>query len=837
MVDEETIERRLGVMVNCCFCGKDLTDALSQERGYGPICAGKYGLTFDTTEPMADDVATRFEAAVVATDPDRRHVAEKARGCYTTDKKKAAKRLAYLLSFVTSQDETDAQLRALEGLGFFAMAGLIATQRDSSAVRQASKRKCQMYVIDTQYGRQIAVKTPCKPKGDGCDRERELPGRRWDPQLRVVRFPLTSWDAVASWVLTYFPLSEIPERPTEEIEKAAEKAEAKAEKRKAEKVRLSLLSKRIAIESPYRPGFVAEIKALPDRLWMCLECGKPGRPKCEDHPKGVHVWTVPLDRAEQVKDLVRRYYPDAQHTVSRALAEALSIETKKVQAAHATVAPVVELPGGTLYPFQGAGVRYLEAADGCAIIADEQGLGKTVQAIAYGQRNVNFAGGEMVLYVVPSNVKYNWASEIMHWLAGTPLNDTKLLRRFRREGTVTINGVEVSVLSGKPKKDGTLPAKSGSVVAQHVIVNYDILKAWKDLLVAAGYAMIVADEGHNLKNEKAQRTEAFEEVAAGIPKKVILTGTPVLNRPRDLWNLLKIIDPVTWGNFFKFMQRYTNAQQKWAGRRNGFKWDFNGAANTDELHSRLDGHQWIRRLKADVLKELPPKQRIVVPLDIDDASRRAYERVERDCAKMMPMGGGRIMAAKDMDADERAVVIAQITRLRVAAGNAKVKAVCDWVEDLVESVGKVVVFAHHHTVVDALTEKFSALKIDGSVSPAKRAEVVAEFQSNSEARVIVCSIQAASVGITLTAASHVVLAERVWRAKDHDQAEDRIHRIGQDGSVTAWYLDVPDTFDEAMKAINDWKAQVADEIVDGTTGPAGPGALQAALDYFAEKAN
>jgi superfamily II DNA or RNA helicase len=831
-------ERRPEIQVNCCFCGKDLTDALSQERGYGPKCAGKYGMLFDTTAPQAEDLSARMNDAAEATCPERRHVADNARDCYPTDKKLAAKRLAWLLSFVSTNGETDAQLKALEGLGFHAMAGLIACERGSVAVRQASKRKCQVSIIDTQYGRQMAVKTPCKPKGDGMDREYELPGRRWDRALKVVRYPLTSWDQVAEWVLAYFPLSELPERPTAEIEaaKAAEEAKAKAETTKApEKVRLSLLSKRIAVESPYDKGFVEEIKALPNRVWMCLECGKAAKPKCKDHPKGHHVWTVPLDRADEVKALVKRYYPELAHCVSRALAEALGAEEKKVKAAHASVAPVMDLPGGTLYPFQSAGVKYLEAADGCAIIADEQGLGKTVQAIAYARRNVNLKGGDMVLYVVPSNVKYNWASEIFHWLAGTELNDTKLLRRIRREGCVRIDDVEVSVVGGRPK-NGALPKKSGSPVAQHVIVNYDILSAWRELLKAAGYSLVVADEAHNLKNQKAARTKAFEEIIENVAKRVFLTGTPVLNRPKDLWNLLKMVDAETWGNFFRFHKRYTNAQQKWAGHRAGYVWEFSGASNTTELHSRLDGHQWVRRLKADVLKELPAKQRHVVPLEIADKDRRAYERVERECAKMLPAGGGKVAAVKDMNADERAVVIAQITRLRVAAGEAKVQAACDWVEDLVESVGKVVVFAHHKLVVEALTERFNALKLDGSVPAGKRAEVVAKFQEDPEAKVIVCSIQAASIGITLTAANHVVLVERVWRAKDHDQAEDRIHRIGQDKAVTAWYLDVPDTFDEAMRSINDWKARVADEIVDGANGDTEGGALQAAMDYFSEKA-
>jgi SWI/SNF-related matrix-associated actin-dependent regulator 1 of chromatin subfamily A len=823
--------RRPEVYVSCCFCGKDLTDALSQERGYGPVCAGKYGMLFDTTAPQVDDLLERMTNMALVTSSERRHVADDAASCYQQDKKLAAKRLAYLLSFVTSNEETDAQLRALEGLGFRSMAGLIACERGSVAVQQASKRKCEVSLIDTRYGRQIAVRTPCKPKGDGMERERELPGRRWDPKLRVVRYPVTSWDAVAEWVLAYFPLSELPERPDAEIAAALEVEKAKPPKQK-EVVRLSLLSKRIAIESPYNRNFVEQVRGEPGRVWMCLECGKRAKPKCEDHPKGTHVWAVPLDRADRIKALVKEHYPNADHFVSPQLAEALAAEDKKMQAAHSPVAPVVDLPGGQLYPFQGSGVRYLEAANGNAIIADEQGLGKTVQAIAYVSRNINVKRGEMVLYVVPANVKYNWASEILHWLAGTELNDTKLLRRIRREGCVRINDVEVSVLSGRPKKDGTLPLKSGHPVAQHVIVNYDILSAWKELLMAPGYSVVIADEAQNLKNQKAARTKAFEEIVENVTRRVFLTGTPVLNRPKDLWNLLRMIDEETWGNFFQFHQRYTNAQQKWAGRSQGFVWDFSGASNTEELHDRLDGHQWVRRLKSEVLAELPEKQRHIVSLDIPDKDRRIYERVERECAKMMPMGGGKLMAAKDMDGGQRQMVLAQITRLRVAAGAAKVAATCSWLEDLVESVGKVVVFAHHQHMVEALVEHFDALKIDGSVSAAQRAEAVAQFQSDPKVRVIVCSIQAASVGITLTAASHVVLTERVWRAKDHDQAEDRIHRIGQDKQVTAWYLDVPETFDEAMRAINDWKAKVADQIVDGVGVDGEDRSLQLALDYL-----
>jgi len=815
---------RQDIAVNCCFCGRDLTDALSQERGYGPICAAKYGMLFDTTDDFADDLDERMADAVEYTTEDRRHVAVNAKDCYREDKKLAAKRLAYLLSYVTGISETAAQLLALEGLGFRALAGIIAAERGSSAVTHVTKKKAEMGVYDTRFGQRLFLRTPVKPKGTSWDEMVGITGRRWDRDARCNSFPLYQWDDLVAWVKRYYPLSDVPEKPAE-VE--ADKAKARTPEPtavKEEVVRLSLLSKRIAIESPYNQGFVNEVRALPNRKWMCLECGAAAKPKCETHPDGQHVWTVPLDQAEHIKRMIKQYFPKAKHVVSRALAEALDQQDKKIRLAHSKLSPVMDLPGGQLYPFQGAGVIYLEASDGRAILADEQGLGKTVQAIAYAKRNIRFEQGETVLYVVPANVKFNWASEIAHWLGGAKLNDSKILRQLRRTGYISINGVEISVISGKPSKG------MGRPVAQHVVINYDLLSAWEDLLKAANYTMVVADEAQNLKNQKAARTKSFEHIAKKIDRRVLLTGTPVLNRPKDLWNLLKIVDPLTWGNYFQFHQRYTNA------KHNGFGWDFSGAANMTELHERLDGHQWIRRLKKDVLTELPEKIRHIVPLEISDSDRRAYERVERDCADILPRADGKLLSVKDMDTESRDVVLAQITRLRKAAALAKIKAAGDWIEDLVESVGKVVVFAHHQKVVEALVERFDALRIDGGTAAGARTQAVQDFQNDPSQRVIVCSIKAASAGITLTAASHVVLVERVWRAKDHSQAEDRIHRIGQTEQATAWYLDADDTFDVAMRAVNDWKDSVADAIVDGTEVGETQGALQMALDYFSEKA-
>jgi SWI/SNF-related matrix-associated actin-dependent regulator 1 of chromatin subfamily A len=779
---------------SCCFCGRDLTDALSQERGYGPICAEKYHMLFDTTDDPTSDADAMVESAILETSVERRHVAEGVR-CWHEDKKLAAKRLAYLLSFITPRSETDAQLKALAAIGFTATAGVIALTRGSAAVHFASKKEARIEVRDLgRWGTLVCLFTPEKLCDEALNEIRKIPGRWWRYEIMANTFPLSSWDQAMAWTRKWFPLTPIPAKVEEEEPVPPPKEEVVI---KEQIVHLDLCGKRIQVESPYSAEFVSEIKEIPSRQWTCLECGAPARPKCEDHPKAKHGWTLPLDRSFSLQELVKHHYPTAQVVISPALAEAFKVQNAKVEAAMTLAAREdLSLPGGKPYPFQVVGVRYLEAANGRAIVSDEQGLGKTLQALAYVARNV--PREEKVLYVVPSNVKFNWVSEIAHWLGGAPLSDSTILKTARKMGKVTVGEEEIAVLNGG--------APSLDRLARHTIINYDALAKWEEVLVAAQFKTVVADEAHYLKNEKSGRSKAFAAIVNSASRRILLTGTPVLNRPRDVWNLLKTIDEETWGNFFKFAQRYCAA---WKDR---YGWKFDGASNLEELHDRLNGHQWIRRLKSDVLTELPEKVRHTVALEIGDKERKAYARVEKDGAKFFHESGHLVA---DGDSDVKSQVLAHITKLRVACGQAKVAAAGDWIQDLVDSCGKVVVFARHTEVIDTLAHRFGGLKIDGSVPSAKRAEIVAKFQSDPNAQVIVCSIEAASVGITLTAAQHLVFVERVWRAGDHQQAEDRIHRIGQKGQATIWYLDVPETFDEALKEIVDWKAEKANQITEG----------------------
>jgi SNF2 family DNA or RNA helicase len=244
------------------------------------------------------------------------------------------------------------------------------------------------------------------------------------------------------------------------------------------------------------------------------------------------------------------------------------------------------------------------------------------------------------------------------------------------------------VLKGRPSKAKRekLLKDPTSAVATHTIINWDILTSWKEVLKAAGFSIVIGDEAHRISNEKSGRSKAFahvvdadEEGYQGIDKVILLTGTPILNRPKNLWNLLKTVAADVWGNFFRFMKRYAGAYQtKWG-------WNFEGSSNEEELHDRLNGHIWIRRLKSEVLKDLPPKQKHEVLLNIDGAARRAYEEAESH-ARVTYNESGNLAVSSDFEC-----VLEAITMLRVAIGQAKIEAATDWIRDLRDSVGKVVV--------------------------------------------------------------------------------------------------------------------------------------------------
>lgn len=465
------------------------------------------------------------------------------------------------------------------------------------------------------------------------------------------------------------------------------------------------------------------------------------------------------ERAEQQ---IRDASPRQESVQSRSADEELLLEWSTADsAADVEIAAL----GGQLRDFQRAGVRYLLATRR-ALLADEMGLGKTIQALAA----IETASAYPALIICPKAVKLNWRHEAVRWLPNK-----------RSIGTV---------------RDGKTPPPHTDLV----ITTYSVLKKHQVALIKRGFRTIVADESHYLKNRKAQRTHAAVAIAGSVSDiRLALTGTPFMQGPVNLAMQLEFIGRLApnFGGFWQFANRYCDPQEDKYGAVHF------GASRIDELAQRLRSTCYCRREKSDVLTQLPEKLRNqqFIPL----ASRDTYLEIEMEVE-------GRAVRIREEEANDspdyegfaerrkkrERQMLGLLQRLVHECGRQKVRAAVEWIETFAESGESLAVFAHHQDVIGAILARFpEAATIVGADSDDARAEAVQRFQSG-ETNLIVCSVTAAGVGITLTRAAHTAFVELAWTAATHNQAEDRVHRIGQERQVTAWYLLAEDTIDERV---------------------------------------
>jgi len=396
----------------------------------------------------------------------------------------------------------------------------------------------------------------------------------------------------------------------------------------------------------------------------------------------------------------------------------------------------------TYLPYQEDGIRWAADRASC-LIGDEMGLGKTVQAIGWLNAHPEI---ETVLVVCPCVVRLNWEREMSRWLV-SPC-------------------VEVTV------------------------INYDRLH---QIDLSQTWDLAILDESHYIKTPEARRSKLCRQIKAR--RRIALTGTPVLNRPMELWHQLHFLlpDQFPLSSRIKFGIRYCGGHQRQVTRSRKV-WMFDGATNLDELREILRPIM-IRRRKAEVLLDLPPKRRQVIEIPVEDRRLRhqlALEASDYDRAAL----------AHPERAEALMSELASMSRLRQEAGLAKVWPALEHLEAALEGDGKIVVFAHHRAVIESLRAglaDYGALAITGDTPMRERQQIVDLFQMpESGCRVVVGQIQAAGVGITLTASSHVVFVELDWTPGNMAQAEDRCHRIGQKNSVLVQYLELEGSLDCRM---------------------------------------
>src|SRR5215208_7148654 len=452
-----------------------------------------------------------------------------------------------------------------------------------------------------------------------------------------------------------------------------------------------------------------------------------------------------------------------------------------------------ELLAEGLFPHQIEGIAFLLGRRR-AILADDMGLGKTRQSIL-AMTEAEPDGPWLV--ICPASVKRNWQREI----------------RWARPG----DRVHIIGPDDPPPDD----------YAGWVVINHDILGRHLDALQELPWAGIVYDEAHYLKNHKSQRSRHGRELAeeAGDPVIHALTGTPLTNRPRDLFVLLQLVRHPMARSFLIFAKRYCDAHH------NGYGWVTDGASNLDELRVRLHGVM-LRRTKDEVL-DLPPKVRSWLEVDVPAGTARRETRavvrrlveagIERAARgrggprrKARPRAGGGGGASSD-----RARLLADLQQARHRIAAAKVPKTIEFIEGAVEQGEKVLVFSSFAEPVERIAEHFlgSSLRLTGATPTTLRQSLVDRFQHDDNIRVFVSNLVAGGVGLNLTAARQVVFNDLDWVPANHWQDEDRAYRIGQTSTVNVTYFTATGTVDEFVSHALAVKSGLIEAVVEGTGDP------------------
>lgn len=542
---------------------------------------------------------------------------------------------------------------------------------------------------------------------------------------------------------------------------------------------------------PFTEGKIAVRLVKRDDHAYDLLCSLPGHRWDAD----AKVNVFPLTSLDAIRAAFPRAVLSPQLTLQQQSKEEYTKVMTKQRALvdHIKSLPRAEIKGYAWpfdpFPHQTVGVAFLLSLDRCLLL-DEMGLGKSAQAITAACVRMQRGLIDRCLIIAPNTLKFNLAAEI----------EKHAHPDFRK--VVVVNGT----------KDQRLAQLEEGLSSPFTIINYEAVRLHiNELKLIADGQMVVCDEAHKIKNRRAKVTIAVQSLKPRFA--VLMTGTPIANKVEDLYTLVDYVSPRLLGkNYWEFEDRYL----KKGGWQNK---EIVGYKNLDELRDLLSSVS-IRRLKSDVLG-LPPKTRQDRFVEIDGQQRKAYEAMKEDL----------VAKIADMDEDEfqatASTILVQTLRLQQIAdgflsdgervkwvGDAKFKELDDIVDEVVRQNGKkLVIWARFLPVVRATTERYAELgtaMIAGEVATQTRQIIVDRFQDpNDDLRIIVGQIQTASLGLTMTATDVQVFYDCSWSPSENAQAEDRLHRIGQTGSVSVVRLLARETIDERMMKLLERKEQVS----------------------------
>ena len=595
---------------------------------------------------------------------------------------------------------------------------------------------------------------------------KRISGARWDKIGRVWRLPITSINEGREFAL----------RHNFEVTIDALKFSVPIPAIGRTGARVYVDNGMAVIRVPYERVIIKAIKQIPGITW----------------DSKMLAWKAPFTSITNIITWAKSFSVTVDNELMDMAAQVETEMTELIQASRSVDAEI-QIPElqGALLPYQKAGVSYAARARR-TFIADDMGLGKTLQAMS----TLEYVHDSYPAVVVcPPSLVLNWASEYSKWYPHRKVATVTNRKSFPDAGTYDV-----------------------------VVVGYSNIATWEKQL--SKHRSYVWDESHYLKTPTSQRTKAAVKIARSAPKEglvLCLTGTPVTNRPNEYASQLDVLGRLKdFGGLWGFYRRYCAAYQDSFGQ-----WNISGHSHLDELNDRLRGTCYIRRTKDQVLSELPPVVHSKLLVEGSSQAMKEYKKAENDIilyiaerARQLAIEQGKSQHGAAISAMIRAEANEHLVRLSVLrrlAAKAKMEVAHEWITERIEAGRKVVVAAHHRDIVDEIARKYGDLRIQGGMKVEEVEENKRKFQQLTvdKAPVIVLSIQAAKTGHTLTASEECLFIELPWTPADVDQTYSRLHRIGQQGSVTATYLLTKDTIDEEIYQLIERKRSVVNASVEG----------------------
>jgi SNF2 family DNA or RNA helicase len=599
---------------------------------------------------------------------------------------------------------------------------------------------------------------------------------------------------------------------------------------------VSLDFHQLRIKFSYDPAVIAKVKTLSQRAW----------------DSNTKTWTAAL------------IMPNVEKLIEWGFSLDKSVRDWRESHRAKKELPVINFGPSldwALKDFQKEGVRKIEAFRGRALLADDPGLGKTPQCLAWVKLNPAI---RPVVIVTKKSGKLVWRRIAKR---GIQVNDeyVPLLPNDRVQviyGDYPLPTIPCPYCKEEKQEKAVFctschgtrsianPIKPEEIYGDVVIINYDILARphecpdcsgngdrggipcrtcngkgeitrLRDDIAAMNAPLVILDEPQQISNRSAQRTIATLELTQSPEYLIAATASPIKNRPKEFFNILNRLRPDIFHSFWNYAQEFCGATH------NGYGWNFNGASNLDKLNEILTEHVMIRRLKNDILGDLPLEKH-VIPLEI--RNKEEYQYASEEFMRWLKSRGG----VERFNRAERAEALVRISTLMRMAAERKADMVIEWITDFLESEQKLIVFTMHTNLLERILNAFPkiSVRLDGSSSSKQREEAEDKFQNDPRIRLFVGNSDAAGDTITLTAAKDVAFAELPKTPEDIKQNIGRAFgRMNDPHGVNVWFLVAADSIEEDRAEQLNTKARVVSQVLDGINPEEGDDLIELLSKY------